>query len=208
MDSTVIRYGSWSISLPAFSRASRYFSDTIGIPIFTACRVPRPVAHIKHSRLQITPRRSSLSRGAGKQAGAKHAQACCSIHCGVAATHSGDLTNALGVSFDGLVVRYQLPRYPARQRQPCSPALRARERTAREVLYFGLSLDTNARSQDSCGRARRPGRLLCAPRRSGPAGQSSRSRSRQHLRERETCCAPVTCAYTNLRHTQSGHHRP
>jgi hypothetical protein len=78
----------------------------------------------------------------------------------------------------------------------------------RARYYISVFLSTNARSQDSCGRARRPGRLLCAPRRSGPAGQSSRSRSRQHLRERETCCAPVTCAYTNLRHTQSGHHRP
>jgi hypothetical protein len=122
VDTTVIRYDSWSISLPALSRASRYFSDTIGIPILTACRVPRSVADIKHSRLQVTPRRLSFLRGAEKQAGSKRIKTCwrsrtlLRIHCGVAATNSGDLTNALGVSFDGLVVRYQLPRYHARQR--------------------------------------------------------------------------------------------
>jgi len=116
VETTVIRYDLWSISLPALSRASRYFSDTIGIPIFTACRVPRSVADIKQ---QVTPRRSSFLRGAKNQAGSKHTKACwrsrmlLCIHRGV---NSGDLTNALGVSFDGLVVRDQLPRYPARQR--------------------------------------------------------------------------------------------
>lgn len=52
---TVIKYSSWSISLPALSRASRYFSDTIGIPIFTACRVPRPVADMKHHACKSCP---------------------------------------------------------------------------------------------------------------------------------------------------------
>jgi hypothetical protein len=31
------RNGVWSISFPAFSLASRYFSETIGMPSLTAC---------------------------------------------------------------------------------------------------------------------------------------------------------------------------
>jgi len=84
---------------------------------------------------------------------------------------------------------------------------------AREASYSTVFLsphtppfdNNNARSQDSCGRARRPGRRLCAPRRSGPADQSSLSRPRQH--RRETCSRlpfAVTCAIHEQRHEPHG----
>lgn len=44
--------------------------------------------------------------GSGKQAGAKHTSVLSLAHASQHLLHSDDLANALGVSFDGLVIRY------------------------------------------------------------------------------------------------------